>query len=166
MTRPLVEDSPQIVALVGALEERERQMRAASPPNFGDANMLWQCRGALQAMRLELAALRSLQAEPPPPQLERERIEHQFEPEELGRISEAIRTAPNIRAEIPVVDALGMLGIIQFAARNPSLSPQQKALVETFGRDLQAALVARVPALAQMAEAGWWAEYDRPREAG
>lgn len=60
-------------------------------------------------------------------------------------------------------DAWTVLAIVQFAWRNPQLSPQQRRLMETFGRQLQAAIVAIEPEAAPYLDMGWHPEYDVPR---
>jgi len=63
-------------------------------------------------------------------------------------------------------DAWVALGIIQFATRNPALSVTQRQLIETFGRELQRALVAIDPSLEKYLEMGWDPTFDQRLEAG
>jgi hypothetical protein len=60
-------------------------------------------------------------------------------------------------------DAWTVLGIVQFASRNPQLSPKQSELVEHFGRSLQEAISAIEPGAAPYLEMGWDPQYDTPR---
>lgn len=76
------------------------------------------------------------------------------------------------RAEQPLLfqllphDAWCIIGLVQFASRNPQISPTQRALLETFGRALGRALVAIDPVFGKYLEMGWDAQFDVPRGAG
>jgi hypothetical protein len=61
-------------------------------------------------------------------------------------------------------DAWLTCAIIQFACRNPALSPAQRETAERVGRELQAAVAALAPDLAPALELGWDAAHDVPRE--
>ena len=58
-------------------------------------------------------------------------------------------------------DAWIALGIIQFASRNPALSPAQRQLIEAFGRELQRGLSQLDPILDRYLEMGWNPAFDR-----
>jgi hypothetical protein len=59
-------------------------------------------------------------------------------------------------------DARVALGIIQFATRNPNITPEQLQIIEAFGRQIQRGLIAIEPALAPYLEMGWNPAYDQP----
>jgi hypothetical protein len=71
------------------------------------------------------------------------------------------------RIEQPIVvsilprDAWVALGIIQFATRNPMISPTQRQLIESFGRELQRGLAQIDPSVEKYLEMGWNPEFDR-----
>ena len=60
-------------------------------------------------------------------------------------------------------DAWVLLGVIQFASRNPALSPNHKEIVERCGRAIQGALnyFSPDPLIAEVMEQGWNPEMDR-----
>ncbi len=61
-------------------------------------------------------------------------------------------------------DAWILLGVIQYASRNPALSPDQKVIAEQAGRALQRVITQFAnndPLLARTMEQGWNPEYDR-----
>lgn len=60
-------------------------------------------------------------------------------------------------------DAWVVLGIVQFASRNPALLPAQQRMIESFGRGLQAGIVQIAPDAAPYLEMGWDAAHDVPR---
>jgi hypothetical protein len=61
-------------------------------------------------------------------------------------------------------DAWTTCAIIQFACRNPALSPTQRAVAERVGRELQAAVATLAPDLQATLELGWDPAHDAPRE--
>jgi hypothetical protein len=63
-------------------------------------------------------------------------------------------------------DAWTIIGLVQYASRNPQISPTQRAVLETFGRELGRAIVAIDPVFAKWLEAGWNPQFDVPRENG
>jgi hypothetical protein len=58
-------------------------------------------------------------------------------------------------------DAWSIVGLIQFASRNPHISPTQRQLLERFGRELQRAVVAIDPVFEKYIEMGWDPKHDR-----
>jgi hypothetical protein len=61
-------------------------------------------------------------------------------------------------------DAWTTCAIIQFACRNPELSPTQRAVAERVGRELQAAVATLAPDLQGTLELGWDPAHDVPRK--
>ena len=74
------------------------------------------------------------------------------------------------RLEMPLViqmkprDAWVVIGLMQFASRNPSLDPAQRQLLQVFGRELGRILIAIDPILEKYLEMGWNPALDVPRE--
>jgi len=60
-------------------------------------------------------------------------------------------------------DAWMVLGIVQFASRNPMLTPTQRQLIEAFGRSIQDHLAQFDPVFARYLEMGWDPAHDQPR---
>lgn len=61
-------------------------------------------------------------------------------------------------------DAFQVVAVLQYAWRNPALSPVQRGTVESLARGLQR-LIARIdPEVGAILEMGWHTEYDRPKE--
>jgi hypothetical protein len=56
------------------------------------------------------------------------------------------------------------LGVIQFASRNPQLSPTHREVMRGIGEQLQATLVALDDRLAPYLEMGWDPQFDVPRK--
>jgi hypothetical protein len=69
-----------------------------------------------------------------------------------------------IHVQILPCDAWVALGIIQYSTRNPMLTPEQRQIIESFGRSIQRGLAALEPALEQTLEMGWNPAHDVPRE--
>lgn len=59
-------------------------------------------------------------------------------------------------------DAWIAVGILQFATRNPAISPTQRRLIVQFGRELQRALAAFDPIFDRYMELGWDPSFDVP----
>lgn len=74
--------------------------------------------------------------------------------------------------ETPIVvhllprDAWIVLGLIQFASRNPAITETQRQLMERFGRAIQRRLGEIAPGAAKYLEMGWNPAFDVPREEG
>jgi hypothetical protein len=73
------------------------------------------------------------------------------------------------RLEQPIVvsilprDAWIALAIIQFAQRNPEISPMHREIIEAFGRELQRGFARIEPSLAKYLEMGWNPAFDEPK---
>jgi hypothetical protein len=71
------------------------------------------------------------------------------------------------RSEQPILfqlkprDAWSIVGLVQFAARNPQISPTQRDLLEQFGRELQRGVVAIDLVFEKYMEMGWDPKHDR-----
>ena len=63
-------------------------------------------------------------------------------------------------------DAWSICGLMQFASRNPQISPAQRQLLEAYGRELQRAVAAIDPIFDKYMERGWSSQFDTPRERG
>ena len=61
-------------------------------------------------------------------------------------------------------DAWIVLGVIQFASRNPNISESHRTVMEHFGRAIQNRLAEIEPAGAPYMEQGWHPEFDVPIE--
>lgn len=57
-------------------------------------------------------------------------------------------------------DAWVVVGLIQFASRNPHIDADQRRMLEQFGRAIQGKLVELEPASAGYLEMGWNPEFD------
>lgn len=74
------------------------------------------------------------------------------------------------QSEQPIViemlprDAWVSIAIVQFASRNPALLPEQRQMIESFGRELQRGITAIDPSLEPYIEMGWNPEFDVPIE--
>jgi hypothetical protein len=69
----------------------------------------------------------------------------------------------NLRVQILPRDAWTAVAVIQFATRNPQLSPTQRDAAIRVGREIQEALVMRSPEAASYLEDGWNPAKDVPR---
>lgn len=67
-----------------------------------------------------------------------------------------------IQVTIKPRDAWVLVGVLQFAWRNPGLAQEQKDLIEQFARQFQAALGGD-PLIEKYLERGWNMDYDQPR---
>jgi hypothetical protein len=83
-------------------------------------------------------------------------------PAAIRRLAKELQHADPVRMQLPALEAYTVLAIVQFAWRNPGLDPEQKALIERFGRDLQAAIARRAPFAGETLELGWDTSYDSP----
>jgi hypothetical protein len=81
---------------------------------------------------------------------------------DLPRLVKELGGAEPVRAQIPPLDAFTLLGALQFAWRNPHLSPLHRGIVEKAARDLQEAIAERSAYAGQVAELGWDKRHDRP----
>lgn len=70
-----------------------------------------------------------------------------------------------IQVAIKPRDAWVLVGILQFAWRNPALSREHKHLIESYARQLQAALGGDV-LIEKYLERGWNPDYDQPSRTG
>jgi hypothetical protein len=84
-----------------------------------------------------------------------------FSEDYIVRLAIELRDAKPVTLSIPALDAYGIVGIVQFAWRNPQLDAAQKQLVESFARGLQAALAERAPLAGASLELGWDVTLDR-----
>jgi len=74
------------------------------------------------------------------------------------------RTEQPILIQMRPRDAWCVIALVQFASRNPQISPTQRALLETFGRELGRAVVAIDPIFGKYLEMGWDPQFDVPRD--
>jgi hypothetical protein len=83
-------------------------------------------------------------------------------------VKELLALGPRpVRVEMRPFDAYVVVGLIQFAWRNPQLDDKQKGLLEEFGRGLTAALGQMGAAFtASVLEDGWDRALDRPISGG
>jgi hypothetical protein len=84
-------------------------------------------------------------------------------PEALQALIAIWRDQRHIHLSLRPGDAWMTVAIVQFAARNPALSPEQREIAERVGRALQGALAQLSPIAAEYLEMGWNPAYDRPR---
>lgn len=85
-------------------------------------------------------------------------------PDLKGPLTRLWRMERPIAVGVRPRDAWIIVAIVQFASRNPALSPTQRQPIERFGRELQRALAAIDPVLDRYLEMGWHPEYDQPRK--
>jgi hypothetical protein len=81
-------------------------------------------------------------------------------PEVTKTLSRLARQQEPITVTMKPWDAWVTVAVIQFASRNPQLSPTQKDQAVAVGRALQAMLAQLSPEAAQYLEAGWNPELD------
>jgi hypothetical protein len=88
--------------------------------------------------------------------------QHDIPPELLARLKALWTNEQPMLIALKPRDAWVALGVIQFASRNPGLSPMHKQAIEQFGRGIQQGLTDLDPALGPYLEMGWNPEHDRP----
>ena len=67
-----------------------------------------------------------------------------------------------IHLQVDQFAAFQLVGVLQFAWRNPALSESMRQTIESLGRKLQGAFSeADTPQIALTLEQGWHREYDR-----
>ena len=82
-------------------------------------------------------------------------------PELLEHLKALWKMRQPIQLTIKPRDAWTVCAIVQFASRNPMLLPEHCQLMESFGRQIQAAIAHINPALEPYLEMGWHPEYDQ-----
>lgn len=73
----------------------------------------------------------------------------------------AMRRQPALALTVDIFDLFRVIGSLQLAWRHPSLDDEQRAAIERFARQLQAAFAADCPETARTLEQGWHREFDR-----
>jgi hypothetical protein len=90
--------------------------------------------------------------------------QHEIPPELLKRLRVLWKDERPFLVSLRPKDAWIAVGVIQFASRNPQLSPLHRQAIEEFGRSIQQGLTDRDPVLGPYLEMGWDPAYDAPRE--
>ena len=80
---------------------------------------------------------------------------HDIPPEAMAALAKIWHDQRHVRLAIVPRDAWMTVAIIQFACRNPQLSPEQREIAERVGRALQGALAALSPIGAEYLELGF-----------
>lgn len=83
----------------------------------------------------------------------------------VGPLYRLWRIEQPIAVSLKPRDAWVALGVIQFATRNPALTPEQRAIVTAFGREIQRGLAGFDPVFDRYMEMGWDPDHDVPRDA-
>lgn len=84
-------------------------------------------------------------------------------PEVLAVLTQLWQSDVHVHISITPRDAWTIVAVIQYATRNPQLSPAQRDAAITVARILQEAIQDRFPAAADLLEEGWNPAKDVPR---
>jgi hypothetical protein len=87
----------------------------------------------------------------------------QLPPDVLRVLKQLWESTERLHIDISPKDAWTTVAVIQFASRNPQLTPGQRASAITVGRKLQEELELFAPAAARYLEDGWNPAKDVPR---
>lgn len=71
------------------------------------------------------------------------------------KVAAELETAEPVTFEVPPFDAFSIVGLLQYAWRNPALDDGQRSMLEQFGRAVQKAVADQCPTAGDLLEDGW-----------